>query len=801
MNANRPCRLLVLVLVVLASRAQAATQLDIDTFSYSDNAAVRAAWVAQAQSPLARMDKLDSAGPFAVFPCDFTQPGRERCYWDRDVSLNLSRFHSFALLVYCADPQAAGWFTLYFRSGDGWYAGGASLDEPGWNTLVFDKPDFSIEGSPAGWDRVDGIRLSPWRGKSRDTSLYADRLWAYTADVMVVKGTKTSAEWGEDVDEYCAPFLDRLREYDLRPTLLTDEDVESGMLDGSRIAIFPYNPVMSDSELDRIEEYVGRGGKLFACCDVDDRLEKLLGIRETSWSDREACSIRFSNPRMTGLPEQVLQESWGHMVASSASAATRIIARWEACEGAAASDPALFDGPAGVYFSHVLLGDDPLGKSQMLLALIAHHVPALRKTIAGDAIAHDGEVGRYAGFDEACRDIEAKAPSSLDPEAVLAELAAAKARHAAAWSAYQKSAYPQVIAPAFNARRALISAYALCQRPASSELRAVWNHTGTGVWPGDWARSARQLADSGFNAVIPNMLDAGSAHYPSALLPRSATFREYGDQIAQCLAACKPLGIEVHVWKVNWNLYSAPEWFYEKMKSENRTQVDVWGEEVRWLCPSHPLNRKLEADSMLEVASRYGVDGIHFDYIRYPDETTCYCDGCRSRFETERGSPVAHWPQDSYSGSLRKEYRDWRAKQITALVREVHDRAKALKPQIRISAAVFSDYPSCRKTVGQDWLDWIRKGYLDTVHPMDYTPEADEFSELLSKQMRFVNGAIPVYPGIGACAPHLTADQVIVQILETRQQGTGGFTVFNYDSYLSGEILDLLACGATHPAE
>jgi len=805
MDARRGlCGSFTILLVALASTvaaARAAGPLDIDAFSYKDNAAVRAAWVAGSASPLPRMEKLDSSGPFALFPCDFTQADRERCYWDRDVALDLSGVHSFALLVYCADPEAVGWFTLYFRSGDGWYAGGASLDEPGWNTLVFERPDFRIEESPTGWDRIDGIRLSPWRDKARDTKLHADRLWAYTPDIMVVKGTKTAAEWGENVDEYCASFIDRLSEYDLPVGVLGDEDVESGLLAGSRMVIFPYNPVMSDSELDQIEQYVRRGGRIFACCEVDERLEELLGIRQTSWSDDETCSIMFSKPRYQGLPAEVLQGSWGHMIASSASAKTRVIARWGACDGTATSDAALFDGPAGFFFSHVLLGDDPNGKAQMLLALIANEVPGLRRTIARAALDREGCVGAYSRFDEAYEDIESKGSSSLDPGAVAAKLATAKSRHGLAGSELRKSRFLQVISPAFDARRALIDAYALCQHPASPELRAVWNHTGTGVWPGDWGRSAWQLADAGFNAVIPNMLDAGVAHYPSALLPRSETYRRYGDQIAKCLAACKPLGIEVHVWKVNWNLYSAPEWFYEKMKSEKRTQVDAWENDVRWLCPSNPLNRKLEADTMIEVASRYDVTGIHFDYIRYPDETTCYCDGCRERFEAYRGAAVAKWPDDCYSGKLSREYRDWRALQITALVRDVHDRAKALKPGITISAAVFSDYPACRKWVGQDWLDWIRKGYLDQVHPMDYTADAAEFSDLLSRQMRFVNGATPVYPGIGACAPYLSADQVIVQILETRRQKTGGFTLFDYDSYLSQEILDLLACGITHPGD
>ena len=54
---------------------------------------------------------------------------------------------------------------------------------------------------------------------------------------------------------------------------------------------------------------------------------------------------------------------------------------------------------------------------------------------------------------------------------------------------------------------------------------------------------------------------------------------------------------------------------------------------------------------MLEVARRYPVDGLHMDYIRYPDGQCCYCDGCRKRFEADSGRRVSDWPADCYSGA------------------------------------------------------------------------------------------------------------------------------------------------------
>ncbi|MBN2577668.1 MAG: family 10 glycosylhydrolase [Pirellulales bacterium] len=312
------------------------------------------------------------------------------------------------------------------------------------------------------------------------------------------------------------------------------------------------------------------------------------------------------------------------------------------------------------------------------------------------------------------------------------------------------------------------------------EVRAAWNHSGTGAYPGDWERSCRVLEENGFTLILPNMVWGGIAHYPSKILPHSKTFRKYGDQIAQCLAATKRHGIEVHVWKVNYNLATAPKDFVEKMHKAGRTQRSVAGKPTNWLCPSHPENQRLERNVMLEVIREYPVAGIHFDYIRYPDREHCYCPGCRERFEADSGKKVARWPQDCYSGPRKEEYNAWRCRQTTQLVATVSREARKIRPGIKISAAVYGGYPQCRASVAQDWPEWIKSGYLDFVCPMDYTANDQSFQKLVENQLRLVGGRIPVYPGIGASAtrPPLTPERVAEQIRLLQRLGARGFTLF-----------------------
>ncbi|MCJ7587585.1 MAG: family 10 glycosylhydrolase [Candidatus Aminicenantes bacterium] len=771
-------------------------RVDIDSFSYPDAAAIRAAWRSGAGSP---PPDVAASGPWGsqllgAFRCDFSASGRERCYWDRDVSLDLGGYQCFALCLYCSNPGPVDVVTLYFHSRSGWYAESQDITRPGWNTLVFQKGRFGSEDRPAGWDKIDGIRLSPWRSTSENTVIYSDRLWAYSSPVAIVRAERS----GEDVEEFCRPFIDWLTRFNVSFGEIAAKDVETGGLAGSRLAVFPYNGDLSDGEFDRVRTYVAGGGKVWAFYDIDERVSDLLGVDQVSWTGTDVSVLSFTTSR-PGMPKRVLQASSNFVIAAPSQSSTKVLAKWEDAGGKVLDYPALLNGRRGSYMSHVLLADDPLRQQQMVLALLVHDVPDLARDVARGVLDVLGRVALYKSFDHAHAGIQKLAAGSLNPRDVEDALASAKRSWTDAKKAFDRKRFPAVLSPAFAAHEALVKAYALCQRPRPGEFRAVWNHTGTGVWPGDWPRSARELKAGGFGAVFPNMLDGGSAHYPSKLLPHSDEFRRLGDQIAQCLAACRAAGLEMHVWKVDWNLSSAPPSFIGRMRAAGRTQVDVEGNDIDWLCPSNPLNLALERDSLLEVVRGYAVDGIHLDYIRYPDDTTCYCAGCRRRFESDRGKKVVDWPKDCYSGPLKTEYRDWRCRQITRLVKEVHDRAKSIRPAVRISAAVFSDYPDCRESVGQDWLDWIRAGILDFVLPMDYTPDSSAFAETVRRQLRQVGGRLPVRPGIGVSSEGLPLDQVIVQVLETRKQKTGGFILFDYDRYLR-EMLPLLARGLTAPA-
>ena len=348
----------------------------------------------------------------------------------------------------------------------------------------------------------------------------------------------------------------------------------------------------------------------------------------------------------------------------------------------------------------------------------------------------------------------------------------------------------------------------LADRPSKAgEHRAFWCHSARGLGGGHthtWDSTIRFLKEMGFNAVLPNLCWGGVAFYDSKVLPVSPDVATRGDALKECLAACRAHGVKCHVWKVCWKMgrTRTAQAFADRMAAESRVQKSFNGAEDRlWLCPSHPDNQKLEIDAMCELA-RMGVEGVHFDYIRYPDAGHCFCSGCRARFEAFAGAALTNWPaQVRADAALALKWAEFRASNITAVVRAVAARVRAEAPGVEISAAVFRNPTTDATRVAQDWPRWCREGWLDFVCPMDYIESAAMFKSQ-ARMQRDAAGKARLYPGIGlSCWMNDDGEvedgvRLAKQIQAVRDLGLGGFTVFNLDRRAEA-ALPLLRLGVT----
>jgi uncharacterized lipoprotein YddW (UPF0748 family) len=779
----------------VATTAVAAEQIVIDDFDYPSVAAAQAAWVAAEKG--APVDLIENDGGSALRLTGDFPPEARRSVCDRQVDINLTTCQSFTFDLYVDDPVTMPQFTFYFRSGAGWYGRSVKIYRPGWQTVHFARSTFHTEGDVAGWQYIELIRLSAWQGEGTGGYCAVDNLIAHCPEIVVVKGTYTIAR---DYDQsYSAEVFARgvssaLGELGIEAATIGDEDVEAGSMARLQLAIFPYNPDISPAEADQIRQFIAGGGKVIMCSVAPQGLDETLGIKLTGLigqaHEGQLNSIQMEPNDIQGLPEEVGDPTWRRGIVELIPGQAQMLGCWYDSEGNNTDIPALTLSDAGIFSSHVFArsGIMPVQTRTLLLALVGQYVPDAWPTAVQKAITSRGEVGHLQSAEATETWIADRLTTMPNSEEINQKLLGAQSALGDALARKIAEDYPEALAAANRSRDLLTQAYLLAHRSRAGELRALWNHGGRGAY-GDWTASMKNLHESGFNAIMPNMQQGSWALYPSEVLPHSASQTPENDNLAQCVAAGQQYGVEVHPWRVNWWLWQAPAAFEEQMRQEGRLQADFEGNEFDWLCPSDPRNRELEVSAMLEMALKYDVDGVHFDYIRYSSKG-CYCQRCRERFERDTGIQIENWPEDVREPGIKEAWIQWRCDQISAVVRDTAEAIRKVKPHCQISAAVFSAYPSARDSNGQDWVHWIKQGWLDFVCPMDYKTSDIDFAHIVSQQTEQVAGRIPLCPGIGAVRlpSPVRASRTAGQIEITRQLGTDGFIIFNYDSNLAKVI-------------
>jgi len=409
-------------------------------------------------------------------------------------------------------------------------------------------------------------------------------------------------------------------------------------------------------------------------------------------------------------------------------------------------------------------------------------------------------MGRFRDTSEAVRRLGSLAPSG--DARVQPLLVQAESLQDDMMRSYRGGNFRRTLGTGRLLDTALTEAYARAQTPRASEFRGVWNHSGLGLYPGNWDETCAVLARNGFTAVFPNVQKPGMALYRNRFIPESPMVVQLGDQLAAAVEAGKQRHIDVHAWVILWNVEGEPGPQLAAWRKAGRLQMSATGESLDWLCPSNPENRAYELNAIRDVATRYGVAGIHLDFVRYKSGDYCYCRGCRERFAHDTGLTPRRWPADVRTGPLASAYRDWRRSRITTFVVAARDTVHRVNPALKLSAAVYPGYPGCRDSIAQDWGEWLRSGLLDFVCPMNYSENTDKIVEWYRKQTTFPGVRGRLLPGIGVTATEsrLSAADTIDQIAALRREGAGGFVLFDLNRTVEKDVLPYLRMGLTSDA-
>jgi uncharacterized lipoprotein YddW (UPF0748 family) len=628
---------------------------------------------------------------------------------------------------------------------------------------------------------------------------------ASAAEVVLVRQVVTQPTKALDqglVDGYVGRLARRLEQSGIAAITRDDSVLPADLLAGCKVVLFPYNPAVPEALTAALPGFVANGGKLGLFYCREPRLLTLVGVSAGEYRSGAELpkleGVSLISDLLAGSPSRLRQRSWSIMVPVLPAAGAALVAgTWAPVEapatGTASALPAFTLHPAGFTFGHVYLDEDPRAGELWLLALFERLLPGTWSTAVQQRLAAP------LGFLD-CPDLatlEPRARAAGRPEALTQwQRATELRRQAGDLAASGNLAAAQALA--VQATECAGKAYVLTIPSRSGELRGAWIHSAYGIADWGWERTIKVLADNGFNAVFPNMCWGAVADYPSAVLPVHPDVATKGDQLQQCLDACRKYGIELHVWRVNWNMgQRTPAAVRQQFTDAGRVQVTDKGESSLFLAPHLEANQQLEREAMLEIVRKYPVDGIHFDYIRYPGEQCDFSSSARDAFTQWSGSAVAKWPDDCRPGGiLREPYNRWRREQISRLVQSVSTGAHGLRPDIRVSAAVFGSWEGARESIAQDAVEWIDKGWLDFVCPMNYTTSDTYLASLLQQQLTAIGARVPLYCGIGAWE-HPSAARTAGQIDLARRLGASGFVCFALTERFATATLPDLALGCS----
>jgi uncharacterized lipoprotein YddW (UPF0748 family) len=326
--------------------------------------------------------------------------------------------------------------------------------------------------------------------------------------------------------------------------------------------------------------------------------------------------------------------------------------------------------------------------------------------------------------------------------------------------------------------------------PPKTEVRAVWVTTAAGLdWPHVTGKAAQQeslrrlvrdLYNAHFNTIYFQVRPRGDALYRSRYEPWAEALsgslgKDPGwDPCARIIEEAHALGMEVHGW---FNVFKIrgpnpvaqtnpehPSWKFSQWCAQRDGEL--------WLDPGRPEIRTYLVNVAMDLIRNYDLDGINFDFIRYPGHD--FPDSATYR---------------QYGKGADRD--DWRRSNITAFVRQFAEQAAKCKPSLKIGSSPFgvwrSDANHDRRGsyywVYQDSYSWLVNKWHDYLSPQVYwyigkRAGEPDFAEVVRGWNELTAGR-HIYIGIGAYRTGIRT-QLPSYIDSCRSAGLPGHTFFRW---------------------
>lgn len=277
----------------------------------------------------------------------------------------------------------------------------------------------------------------------------------------------------------------------------------------------------------------------------------------------------------------------------------------------------------------------------------------------------------------------------------------------------------------------------LSAQPAPKyEVRAAWI---TAVYGLDWPRTKAttpagiqkqkeelveildKLKEANFNTVLFQARTRGDVLYKSDIEPYNSILtgksgKDPGyDPLAFAIEECHKRGMECHAWMVTIPLGGRKHVasLGKQSVTHRQSKICVPYKREYFLNPGNPKTKEYLMSLVKEVVERYDVDGVHFDYLRYPERAFRFPDSYDYR-KYGNGRSLDQWRRDN----------------ITEILRYIYKGVKQLKPWVKVSTCPVGKYRDTSRysskgwnafhVVYQDVQGWLGESIQDQIYPMMY---------------------------------------------------------------------------------
>ena len=218
--------------------------------------------------------------------------------------------------------------------------------------------------------------------------------------------------------------------------------------------------------------------------------------------------------------------------------------------------------------------------------------------------------------------------------------------------------------------------------------------------------------------------------------------------------------------------FTNPQWVTCNFSQDKMDYKSYMG---AYLDPGIPQVQEYTKNVILDLVTNYKVDGIHLDYIRYPDSHYGFSELALEAYKRD----VKFQDADAW--------KQWKEDQITNFMKDIYSNIKKISPDVQVTAAVISNLDEAER-YSQNWIKWLQEGYLDRAYLMEYSTSTSTIEKHLTFLSNYdLNEKIVVGLRCWSTAYKYPAYKINEKMKLVHKKSFKGFALFSYTGIRESE--------------